>query len=695
MVSESIGIIFPPPELRNIVDKTASFVARNGPEFESRIQQNEQNNPKFNFLKNGDPYNGYYKHKVTEFREGAAKPNEISAPPSTAASQVTQQQQNQSALKSAKQLESLAETPIIIREPPPDFEFCSEPPSLSAVDLDIVKLTAQFVAINGRSFLTNLMSREQRNYQFDFLRPQHGLFSYFTQLIEQYNKIWMPPKSIADDLRKEVSSQKNILDKVRYRLQWTKIQEAERRREEEEAERERVQYAQIDWHDFVMVETVDYQPHEQGMFPPPTTPEQVGSRIILQARIEQEQVTASDDMDMDLDDDDNSKREEKAKVIMPAPVALPPLPPSLDNVLIRKDYDPKAKNQVQSIGPKDAWVVSPITGEKVPADKLQEHMRYALLDPRWVEERERSINEKINKEEVFAPGTSIESSLKNLAERRTDIFGSGDVETEIGRKIGEEERHRKQDKVTWDGFSSTAESTRAAARASITVEEQLQHIQQVHNMNQEKNRIGPAPTHNALPPMHHSRGGMPNMMNSMPNHQHQGYQQGNMGHGMMLNQGGNQMMMGNSGGFMLPTPPIVMPQGMYGMMPPNMQMPVPSFQPEEPVAKKQKTEDTLIPEQDYIAANAGSVTIQVIVPHMPDKQEWNMNGQALSLTLDLTDNLNVVKTKIFEQIGLPQGKQKLQYEGMFVKDSNTLAFYNVPNAAQFILGLKERGGRKK
>ena len=65
-----VGIIYPPPEVRNIVDKTASFVARNGPEFEQRIKQNELNNPKFTFLNSGDPYNAYYEHKVEEIREG-------------------------------------------------------------------------------------------------------------------------------------------------------------------------------------------------------------------------------------------------------------------------------------------------------------------------------------------------------------------------------------------------------------------------------------------------------------------------------------------------------------------------------------------------------------------------------------------------------------------------------------------------
>ena len=72
-----VGIIYPPPEVRNIVDKTASFVARNGPEFEQRIKQNELNNPKFTFLNSGDPYNAYYEHKVEEIREG----KDVTPPP--------------------------------------------------------------------------------------------------------------------------------------------------------------------------------------------------------------------------------------------------------------------------------------------------------------------------------------------------------------------------------------------------------------------------------------------------------------------------------------------------------------------------------------------------------------------------------------------------------------------------------------
>ena len=48
-----------------------------------------------------------------------------------------------------------------------------------------------------------------------------------------------------------------------------------------------VAYAQIDWHDFVVVETVDFQLHEMGNLPPPTTPEEVGARMLAQERFEE------------------------------------------------------------------------------------------------------------------------------------------------------------------------------------------------------------------------------------------------------------------------------------------------------------------------------------------------------------------------------------------------------------------------
>ena len=103
------------------------------------------------------------------------------------------------------------------KDPPADFEFIADPPSISAFDLDVVKLTAQFVARNGRQFLTNLMNKEQRNYQFDFLRPQHSLFQYFTKLLEQYTKVLIPPKDLLKKLGEETQNEGLVKDQVDYR----------------------------------------------------------------------------------------------------------------------------------------------------------------------------------------------------------------------------------------------------------------------------------------------------------------------------------------------------------------------------------------------------------------------------------------------------------------------------------------------
>ena len=132
----------------DIVDKTAVFVARNGLEFEARIHKNEQSNPKFNFLKPGDPYHAYYQYKVKEMKEGkpgdapaAPLSGNISAPPPPPKAQSTPAPVNVPAptAQHLKQQEILKqfqqEIPQIPKEPPPDFEFIVDPPSISAMEL--------------------------------------------------------------------------------------------------------------------------------------------------------------------------------------------------------------------------------------------------------------------------------------------------------------------------------------------------------------------------------------------------------------------------------------------------------------------------------------------------------------------------------------------------------------------------------
>jgi len=675
-------IIYPPPEVRNIVDKTAGFVARNGIEFEQRIKQNEINNPKFNFLNTGDPYHAYYQHRVVVIREGKAEPEKVKALPTESV-----------AKKQSELLKSVTKEDVIVpKEPPPEYEFLADPPSISAFDLDVVKLTAQFVARNGRQFLTNLMNREQRNFQFDFLRPQHSLFQYFTKLLEQYTKVLIPPKDLQNKLNFEADNRAHVLEQVQYRVAWLQHQEAARRKQEEALERERVSYAQVDWHNFVVVETVDYQPWEVGNFPPPTNPGEVGARVLIQRRQEETGVPHappvhdSDDSDDETGADtnvqdmeegsssDESEDEEAAaaraiknqQVMAAPPVQQPMVPPiqapTPGNVTIKK-YDPKAAAAIKKRTDDDQYLISPITGEKIPASKAAEHMKVGLLDPRWVEERDKHISAKANEEVVFAPGQSIESSLKQLAERRTDIFGVGEEaaqETAIGQKMGEEEKLAGE-KVTWDGHSSSAEAAARAARANISLDDQIAQIHRqkglIPDQHDSKTVVVAAPPQPAVQQV----AMVPPMIVGVP-----------MRPAMVV-----------------PTPVFV----------PTRQMaPVyiqPSMDDDEPASKRQRTEENLIPEGEFLARNLSPVTFKVMVPQMPDKPEWKLDGQILSLTLQLTDTVNTIKQRIMEELGMPQGKQKLQHENIFFKDANSLAYYNVTPGTMLNLQLKERGGRKK
>lgn len=54
---------------------------------------------------------------------------------------------------------------------------------------DIIKMTAQYTAVSGRRFLSDVAAREHRNPQFDFLKPTHPFFGYFTSLVESYTKV--------------------------------------------------------------------------------------------------------------------------------------------------------------------------------------------------------------------------------------------------------------------------------------------------------------------------------------------------------------------------------------------------------------------------------------------------------------------------------------------------------------------------
>lgn len=84
------------------------------------------------------------------------------------------------------------------------------------------------------------------------------------------------------------------------------------------------------------------------------------------------------------------------------------------------------------------WVISPLTGEKIPADKLAEHMKFNTVDQQYFVQKEREIHDKQDEEPVYAPGTDISANIRSFASRRSDIFGVGSKgaeQTVIGKIV--------------------------------------------------------------------------------------------------------------------------------------------------------------------------------------------------------------------------------------------------------------------
>eukprot|EP01147_Barroeca_monosierra_P001370 gene1371-4545_t len=423
----TVGIIFPPPEIRRWA-------------FAERIRKEKEGDVKFNFLKPNNPYHAYFIHMVEEVKAGRATASLSSLTISEDAPQ---------------------EEPKKALTEPKSFEFDHEPPPMSVQTLDILKLTAVFVAKNGNQFLQQLM------------------------------QILMPKPEMLSELKTNTASFVNPLKRMQHVAAWETNLEEERQRRADEEEAERIARARIDWHDFVVVATIEFT-SEDADLPAPVTPEQLGVRVIEMEQAEQQLIERLQRQPKPMDappPEDNEPKEKAKQEIEDEELAIdtngmdtgedekpsisevetkvePKEKPSIENNVTEstsqeaikiRPYDPKSKvrDQVQA---KEEMLISPLTGELIPASRMQEHMRIGLLDPKWREEKERQeLETRRRKDDWLRSSEQTMEHLKDIAARRTDIFGSGDIETEIGEKIGrdtEKEESKAKEKHAWDGVVS-------------------------------------------------------------------------------------------------------------------------------------------------------------------------------------------------------------------------------------------------
>ncbi|GMF44817.1 unnamed protein product [Phytophthora fragariaefolia] len=172
-----------------------------------------------------------------------------------------------------------------------------------------------------------------------------------------------------------------VLDRCVHRMEWQRTEQERKDKEAAESDAERRALAQIDWHDFVVVETITFDDDDD-----------LGASVAAG----EADAKGSDDEDMDMEDDDDDEPKPDIKVV--------------------EDYVPQATAATAQ------QPLLSVDGKTLSSAEANEHMRILLMNPKWREETQRHLEKQ--KESSYAAGSAIADSLRRFANKRADIFAS-------------------------------------------------------------------------------------------------------------------------------------------------------------------------------------------------------------------------------------------------------------------------------
>jgi splicing factor 3A subunit 1 len=521
------------------------------------------------------------------------------------------------------------------------------------LDLDVIKLTAQFVARNGKSFLTGLASREHANPQFNFLKPTHSLFTFFTRLCDAYSRVLMPPKGVIAALQKDIEDRSAPLQRALNRLEFERTKEKQAKDAADAEEADRMAMLSIDWHDFAIVETIDFEEGEEAGLPLPITKKEI-MQMARAAAYEAGQAPEEEAEEQAKQID----AEEQAMIAAGAgatgagsALPLPPPPGAADVDMDVSDEEDAApmrvvknyKRQTAGTAGYDPtkYVVSPITGELVLIENMAEHMRVSLIDPKWKQQKDIMLS-KI-KETTKASDEEIGRNLSLLARTRPDVFGAD------------------------------------AAAVSSVLEKQIQDERKTVVAAPPPAFAPPPPPAPAMPPPPVLP--PPAAAPAPP---------------------------------ILPPPPSAPPPPPVVEQPEEQEAKRRKIEEAtEPVEETEAEEEAdeeaddaadgggtrgslvLTPEAEFLSSHPGAATIQIQCPTVRGGSK--LKGQMLSIEVpSLSETVLQIKERIHSETSAALNRLRLTREGVgFMVDGLSLAHYNVSSEVQLELGWKERGGTGK
>lgn len=305
---------------------TVEYVHRNGTAFEAKL-----NLDKTKFVLRGNKYYDYYSFILERKRSS----------------------QNAES-NNGKETEN---RPL---EPYP-FVFSTYRNDVGKKDLDLIKATAHFCAINsGVDYLEKLRAKYSSDSRFAFLRHDHSLNPVLTEFINQYEQISAGEYGPLADIKGPIK--KILLFRAFQRAQSQEFQDELKYEMRETSKRLRIRFSAYQWNKFELVERITFseEDEKEGL------PSSVDFEHLKRTKLTQDISIFKERKE----DKTTTKRKRK-------------------NMVIKKAGETRLQHEKYQNNFNEQNIKCPITGKLIPESQFDEHLRTLLSDPQYKEEKEK------------------------------------------------------------------------------------------------------------------------------------------------------------------------------------------------------------------------------------------------------------------------------------------------------------------
>ena len=724
-----------------VIDRTAAFVVKTGSAGEEQLLAKNRNNRKFAFLAAQSPYHAYYKHVLSHSSTDSSSSQQTAAADQQQRrreeeeererKRAEQKEEERQATRRKAEMEAEARKPRTLQQrlqlrmeatrldeqsttaaaadsfsaaPLRQFSI-AHPSHYSSSELDVVHLTALYASHLGGGFLSSLQHRERTNAAFDFLKPQHPLYSYYVGVRQSVERVLrLQTRPLLAEYEQCIQRPSQLLGRLLVAARRRRQEQAEEEARQREAQEDTEVMAAIDWQSFVVVETVDFTADEAAYLPQPKQTIEEMEALIAELAIEEEREREERER-LQAERRQQERMEQEALQLeaaaaaaaaasMPAPLsstgAGAVIEPADEQLEVRASVLPVAAAAAAggvfaapSLASK--LVTCVVCGDTIAAEDLEEHLRIELLDPRWKEQKQALIDRQ--RETSLVAGKSISDNLRRFEKKKR----------EVGRERSreEEDRQEREDALLLrgaareEGSGTVGQRPGSSAAAplppSTTASAVVPPTAPLPSAADEPLPKRARPTSPASVPGSASASAAPlppSLPSTATSVEPSSAPRSSVVPAAAAAAASAAAALSTVPPLLASSPAVSAASSFVGSV--------------SAALSAASRAAPLVDEAVWLSAHPMELTVLVRVP-VDAASPFDLAGQELSVACRLTDTVDVLKAAVSAHCkALPANRQQFQLlTGGFLKEGHSLAHYNVYDGALLSLKLKERGGKRK